>query len=58
MSISAKGELYESHIFCHWQNKGGSADWEAGAKRGFLTKVYAILSLQLAFTVATCYLCM
>mmetsp|Transcript_51713 Transcript_51713/g.122512 ORF Transcript_51713/g.122512 Transcript_51713/m.122512 type:complete len:257 (+) Transcript_51713:61-831(+) len=32
--------------------------WEADAKRGFLTKVYSILSVQLLFTVVCCAVCM
>jgi FtsH-binding integral membrane protein len=31
-----------------------SGDWEADAKRGFIVKVYSILSVQLLFTVLAC----
>ncbi|EKX40637.1 hypothetical protein GUITHDRAFT_142518 [Guillardia theta CCMP2712] len=34
--------------------KRGAPEWEAEAKRGFIIKVYSILSLQLAFTAACC----
>lgn len=33
---------------------GGADSWEADARRGFITKVYTVLSIQLGFTVLCC----
>jgi len=32
----------------------GADSWEKDAKRGFITKVYSVLALQLGFTVLCC----
>ena len=46
-------DAYFAHSLAS-QGTGGVESWEKDAKRGFIVKVYTVLAVQLAFTVASC----
>jgi len=45
--------IYQWHG-CAQPSPLGADSWEKDAKRGFITKVYSVLALQLGFTVLCC----